>query len=286
MTASLSPKDSAESGRESHQKNGKNPGAAMQGPVVGRWLQRRVQPGAGVGPGAVRGAAGEAEGFGGLGQRQPREVAQLDQRRRRRIDALAANRGTEPAKLTTLVRGELDWIARKALEKDRNRRYETASAFAADVQRYLHDEPVLARPPSAGYRLRKFVRRNKGRLAVAAGLVLAVSVVAASIGGAVGDRLARAAAHEQAEIVRLAAVKGRVRDSLDTARTLVADNKLAPAGEQLARARAQLGGDGAVLSDLAAEVVAAEAELGLFQQFLDRIDRAHQAETAPLLEGT
>ncbi len=62
---------------------------------------------------------------------------------------LAANRGTEPAKLTKLVRGELDWIVMKALEKDRNRRYETANGFATDMQRYLADEPVQACPPSA-----------------------------------------------------------------------------------------------------------------------------------------
>jgi WD40 repeat protein/serine/threonine protein kinase len=74
---------------------------------------------------------------------------------------IAAQRQTEPAKLTKLVRGELDWIVMKALEKDRNRRYETASALAADVQRYLSDEPVQACPPSAAYRLRKFVRRNR-----------------------------------------------------------------------------------------------------------------------------
>jgi len=78
------------------------------------------------------------------------------------LPTLAANRGTEPAKLTKLVRGELDWIVMKALEKDRNRRYETANGFAMDVQRYLADEPVQACPPSAWYRLRKFVRRNKG----------------------------------------------------------------------------------------------------------------------------
>jgi len=76
--------------------------------------------------------------------------------------SISANRHTEPAKLTKLVRGELDWIVMKTLEKDRNRRYETANAFALDVQRYLADEPVLACPPSAGYRLRKFVRRNRG----------------------------------------------------------------------------------------------------------------------------
>ena len=61
------------------------------------------------------------------------------------------------------MRGELDWIVMKALEKDRNRRYETANGFALDVQRYLRDEPVQACPPSAGYRFRKFLRRNKAR---------------------------------------------------------------------------------------------------------------------------
>src|SRR4029077_15768837 len=86
------------------------------------------------------------------------------------LPTLAANRGTEPAKLTKLLRGELDWIVRKALGKDRNRRYETANAFARDVQRYLADEPVLACPPSPGYRLRKFVRRDKRAMATAGSL--------------------------------------------------------------------------------------------------------------------
>jgi eukaryotic-like serine/threonine-protein kinase len=99
------------------------------------------------------------------------------------LPTLAANRGTEPAKLTRLVRGELDWIVMKALEKDRNRRYETANGFATDVQSYLADEPVLACPPSAIYRLKKFARRNKGPV-LAASLVLLVLV-----GGAVGTTL-------------------------------------------------------------------------------------------------
>src|SRR5262245_46516275 len=77
------------------------------------------------------------------------------------LSTLAANRGMEPAKLTRLVRGELDWIVMKALEKDRSRRYETAVSLANDIQRYLNDERVLACPPSTGYVLRKFVRRNK-----------------------------------------------------------------------------------------------------------------------------
>jgi eukaryotic-like serine/threonine-protein kinase len=89
------------------------------------------------------------------------------------LPTLAANRGTEPAKLTRLLRGELDWIVMKALEKDRGRRYETANGLAMDLQRYLADEPVLAGPPSAAYRLRKFVRRNKGPV-LAVSLLLAV----------------------------------------------------------------------------------------------------------------
>jgi serine/threonine protein kinase/WD40 repeat protein len=92
------------------------------------------------------------------------------------LPTLAANRGTEPAKLTKLVRGELDWIVMKSLEKDRNRRYETANGFAMDVQRYLADEAVLACPPSAAYRLRKFTRRNKVGLFITASLLVALLV--------------------------------------------------------------------------------------------------------------
>jgi tetratricopeptide (TPR) repeat protein len=109
------------------------------------------------------------------------------------LPTISAQRQMEPAKLTKLVRGELDWIVMKALEKDRSRRYETANAFAMDVQRYLADDPVLACPPTAGYRLRKFVRRNKRGLA-AAGLVLGFLVLlGAGVGWAVRDREARQA---------------------------------------------------------------------------------------------
>jgi WD40 repeat protein len=97
------------------------------------------------------------------------------------LPAIAANRGLEPAKLTKLVRGELDWIVVKALEKDRGRRYETANGFAMDVQRYLADESVLACPPSAWYRFRKFARRNKGGMATAAMIVLAVLLAIGSL---------------------------------------------------------------------------------------------------------
>jgi hypothetical protein len=85
---------------------------------------------------------------------------------------IAANCQTEPARLPRLVRGELDWIVMKALEKDRNRRYESASGFAADVLRYLGNEPVSAGPPGVRYRLRKFIRRHKTGVAVAAAFAL------------------------------------------------------------------------------------------------------------------
>jgi serine/threonine protein kinase/WD40 repeat protein len=93
---------------------------------------------------------------------------------------VSADRRSDPRRLTQLVRGELDWIVMKALEKDRNRRYESASAFAADVQRYLHDEPVQACPPSLAYRLRKLVRRHKGPVLAASLVVLAL------VGGIIG----------------------------------------------------------------------------------------------------
>jgi WD40 repeat protein/serine/threonine protein kinase len=109
------------------------------------------------------------------------EVPTLSHRLRttEELASIASNRGTEPAKLTKLVRGELDWIVTKTLEKDRARRYQTANDLAADVQRYLNDEPVLACPPSAWYRFGKFTRRNRREvLAAGAAAVAAVAGVA------------------------------------------------------------------------------------------------------------
>jgi tetratricopeptide (TPR) repeat protein len=92
----------------------------------------------------------------------------------REVATIACARQTEPAKLARLVHGELDWIVMKALEKDRRRRYQTAISFARDIERYLADEPVEASPPSAIYRLRKFLRRNKSQVAAASLLVMAL----------------------------------------------------------------------------------------------------------------
>ena len=87
------------------------------------------------------------------------------------LPSLAAMRHTEPKRLIALLRGELDWVVMKCLEKSRERRYESVSGLSRDIQRYLADEPVEARPPSTGYRLSKFLQRNKGPV-LAASLVL------------------------------------------------------------------------------------------------------------------
>lgn len=109
------------------------------------------------------------------------------------LAAISANRQTEPARLTKLVRGELDWIAMKALEKDRNRRYETANEFARDIECYLADAPVRACPPSTWRRMHKFIRRNKS-LVVPLLIVLVAVLAAVGLGGWVlGERASRQA---------------------------------------------------------------------------------------------
>src|SRR5262249_4099170 len=129
------------------------------------------------------------------------------------LPSISAQRHTEPAKLTKLVRGELDWIVMKALEKDRNRRYETANGFAMDVQRYLADEAVQACPPSVGYRLRKFARRNKGALVMASVIGVALLLAVGSLGWMASDRAARQAR-----------TAGEVNQFLQRAEELYADN--------------------------------------------------------------
>ena len=117
------------------------------------------------------------------------------------LPTVAANRGTEPRKLTGLVRGELDWIVMKALEKDRARRYPAANGLGEDVRRYLADEPVAACPRSAAYRLRNFARRNKVVLSAAAVVAAALVVAVLAVSLAVVDREQKAArkANEERE---------------------------------------------------------------------------------------
>ncbi|QVL34024.1 serine/threonine protein kinase [Telmatocola sphagniphila] len=90
------------------------------------------------------------------------------------LPSISAQRKTDPAKLTRLMRGDLDWIAMKSLEKDRNRRYETANSFGMDIQRYLGGQAVMACPPSTTYRLKKFLNRNKTSVIAASMISLAL----------------------------------------------------------------------------------------------------------------
>ncbi|GAF94645.1 unnamed protein product, partial [marine sediment metagenome] len=84
------------------------------------------------------------------------------------LSDVAKHRQVQPGELCKIVRGDLDWVVMKALEKDRTRRYETANEFTMDIERHLGDEPVVASPPSVGYRLSKFVRRNRRFVTAAA----------------------------------------------------------------------------------------------------------------------
>jgi tetratricopeptide (TPR) repeat protein len=137
------------------------------------------------------------------------------------LPGIAAVRGVEPARLSRLVRGELDWIVMRALEKDRNRRYETANAFAMDIERYLADEPVQACPPSAGYRLRKLLRRNK---------------VALTAGGVVVLALVLGTAISVWQAVRATSAEARTREALDETVAAKAKTDEALAAETAARA--------------------------------------------------
>jgi len=106
------------------------------------------------------------------------------------LSTVSGRRQTDPRQLSLSMRRELDWIAMKALEKDRNRRYESASAFAADLQRYLDDEPVQACPPSALYRLRKLTRRHQGML-TAAGLIIVLMLTGLVVSAQLAIRASR-----------------------------------------------------------------------------------------------
>jgi serine/threonine protein kinase/tetratricopeptide (TPR) repeat protein len=146
---------------------------------------------------------------------------------------VSASRRSDPARLGQLCRGELDWIVMKALEKDRNRRYETVSDLAADVHRHLRHELVQACPPSALYRLRTLARKHRARLGVAAALLLSLLVAGGGAAWAMRDRAARAAAAE-----------AEVRRALDEAATLLSHGKWPEALAAARRAEGLLAGGG------------------------------------------
>jgi hypothetical protein len=153
-----------------------------------------------------------------------------------RLPVVARDRHCDPKQLRQLLRGELDWIVMKSLEKERGRRYESASSFAADVQRYLSNQPVEAHPPSLRYRLRKFVRRNKGPV-FAAAVVLLVLLL-----GLAGTSLGLLQARRQAELAWQAEQEALAakEHALDQRQVAAANAALARKGEAQAQ---QLSGE-------------------------------------------
>jgi serine/threonine-protein kinase len=180
------------------------------------------------------------------------------------LPTVSARRGAEPRRLGPSLRGELDWIVLKALEKDRRRRYETANDFASDVMRYLTDQPVTACPPSTWYRLRKFASRNRRSLATTAMLTVSGFV----IGGIL-------LAVQLQNVSRVQQVSQDVRQALAGARTAIEARNLTLASQRVAEAQGRLEADAASLPALAAEVEAMrleidgrQADAARFSQFL------------------
>src|SRR5262249_55897789 len=147
---------------------------------------------------------------------------------------ISERRGADGRRLGQVLRGELDWIVMRALEKDRDRRYESASAFASDVQRYLNDEPVQACPPTKAYRFRKFVSRYKGPLLAASAVF--VALVVGIVGAAWGLVRAERAREKEVQQRRLAEASERVaRDQRRQARRAVDKMYLEVADKWLGR---------------------------------------------------
>ena len=143
------------------------------------------------------------------------------------LPSLAATRQTEPSRLGRFVRGDLDWIVMKALAKERQRRYESPIAFSQDIERFLNHEPVSAGPPTAAYRFKKFVRRNRPQV-IAASLVLLALLV-----GIIGTTLGLIEARRQQRIAIAESLKK------EEARQAEADQrKKAVEAQRLARAEA------------------------------------------------
>jgi serine/threonine protein kinase/tetratricopeptide (TPR) repeat protein len=146
---------------------------------------------------------------------------------------VAANRRSDPKRLRRLLHGELDWVVMKAMEKDQNRRYETANALASEIERYLQGEPVQACPPSLLYRARKYARRHQAGLAIAGLVLLLLGLLGGIALWAVWDRSVREARAQQ-----------EAQRTLDQAVALQGEGKWLEALEEVRRAEGALAGSG------------------------------------------
>jgi hypothetical protein len=169
------------------------------------------------------------------------------------LPTIAQQRNTEPAKLKKLLRGELDWIVMKALEKERTRRYETANGLARDLQRYLADEPVEACPPSASYRLWKFARKQRKLVAAVFGFTL---LLTAGIGISTWQAVRATRAEGEADTARDEETRQRKEAVEQTGRA-----EAALVAEQTARKHARAALD-ALTDDVVERLLARQAKLG------------------------
>lgn len=219
------------------------------------------------------------------------------------LASIAARRRIGPGHLGKLVRGELDWIVMKTLEKDRARRYETASGLAMDIQRYLGGEAVVAAPPSAAYRFRKFIRRHRWPVAAASmvGVALALGVVGTSVGM---WQAVQARAAEQARAEGEAAAKQQAEKRLgqvETANELLASifsdlkpDQIAESGRPLQavladritgameRLQGDATGDPLTLAKLQTSFGTSLAGLGQSKKAVELLERALEIRTRAL----
>jgi tRNA A-37 threonylcarbamoyl transferase component Bud32/tetratricopeptide (TPR) repeat protein len=224
------------------------------------------------------------------------------------LPSVAANRRTEPSRLGRLVLGDLDRVVMKALEKDRERRYESAAALADDIDRFLNHEPVSAGPPTATYRLRKFVRRNRAAV-TAAGLVL-IALVVGVVGTTWGlvrasaerDRAERATERAYRALDTLTedaieellgrkmawgdrerAFLGRVRDQFE--QLAAAEGDTVTTRRVRAASRLRLGSIRALFGDSEAAESDYRAAAAEFGRLADPSDRANSAQAIRRLGG-
>lgn len=194
----------------------------------------------------------------------------------------AQQSSSESTRFLRQIRGELDWIVLRALEKERSRRYESVSALADDIQRYLDDEPVSANPPSSTYRMRKFIKRHRGKVLAGAAIVVALvaGVLGTTIGmiralGAEDDAVAardrEAEQRRAAELARVEATNNERKAREETAKANLAMEAARIAAAQEAEARSQ-----AEKSKLTAEAEATKSDTALAAIRMDQALRAWQ----------
>ena len=199
-----------------------------------------------------------------------------------RRTSVAARRGLDGAKIAGLLRGDLDWIVMRALEKDRARRYKTATGFAEDIQRYLADEPVTAAAPSAFYRMGKFARRN--RVAFAAGSAVALTLLAGvAVSGwqvtratvaELRARHAQAAAEEATEKTAAALTKLEAANKQTKAALVKAEEQKSEAEKERTTAQNALKEKQAAFEKLAAEKMEKEAALAQAEEQRIKVEAA------------